>query len=95
MTAIRNSASRTVSSQEAGEQLRLAAVRRYRLEDSSSDGAFDEIASPAARTFDVPMASVTIVDDDRVCFRAAHGFRAVQTGREPGPCASAIAHDGP
>ncbi|MYR57644.1 hypothetical protein GTY54_15870, partial [Streptomyces sp. SID625] len=44
------------------EEARLAAVRRYRILDTPPDGALDRIASLAARFFDAPMATVSIVD---------------------------------
>ncbi|MGW2302489.1 PP2C family protein-serine/threonine phosphatase [Streptomyces sp. NPDC001809] len=69
----------------------MAAVRRYQILDTPPDGAFDKVASLAARIFDAPMASVAIVDADRVWFKAAHGLGDVtQIGRDPGLCASAI-----
>ncbi len=40
------------------------------------------------------MASVTIVDEDRIWFKAAHGLEGVsEIGREPGLCGSAILSD--
>ncbi|WP_327167263.1 PP2C family protein-serine/threonine phosphatase [Streptomyces subrutilus] len=80
----------------AAEQRRLAAVRRYAVPDTPSDGIFDKIASLAARIFDVPMATVAIVDSDRVWFKAAHGLRGIgeiprdpATGTGPRVCAAA------
>ncbi|MGC9479738.1 PP2C family protein-serine/threonine phosphatase [Streptomyces sp. WG4] len=78
------------------EEARLAAVRRYQVLDTPPDGAFDRIASLAARLFDAPMATVAIVDTDRVWFKAAHGLDGMtETDREPGLCASAILHGEP
>ncbi|WP_329172475.1 PP2C family protein-serine/threonine phosphatase [Streptomyces sp. NBC_01477] len=80
----------------ADEQRRLAAVRRYQVLDSPPDGAFDKIASLAARIFGTPMATVSIVDSDRVWFKAAHGLKDIsEIGRTPGLCASAIEHGEP
>nr|WP_306432873.1 GAF domain-containing SpoIIE family protein phosphatase [Streptomyces harenosi] len=80
----------------ADEEARMAAVRRYRILDTPPDGAFDRIASLAARIFEAPMATVAIVDTDRVWFKAAHGLDGVtQVGRGPGLCASAILHGEP
>lgn len=77
--------------QEAG---RIEAVRRYDILDTPPDGAFDRVASMAARLFKVPVASVTIVDEDRIWFKAAHGLEGVsEIGREPGLCGSAILAD--
>jgi sigma-B regulation protein RsbU (phosphoserine phosphatase) len=72
----------------------MAAVRRYNILDTPPDGAFDRVAAMAARLFDVPVASVTIVDEDRIWFKAVHGLDGVtQIGRDPGLCASAILRD--
>ena len=74
------------------EDRRLAAVRRYAVLDTPPDGAFDRVAALAARMFSVPIATVTIVDEDRIWFKAAQGLPegTVQIGRDPGLCASAI-----
>jgi sigma-B regulation protein RsbU (phosphoserine phosphatase) len=74
---------------------RLGAVRRYAILDTPPDGAFDRICALAARFFDVPFASVTIVDEQRIWFKACQGLDAVQIPRSPGLCASAILQDEP
>jgi sigma-B regulation protein RsbU (phosphoserine phosphatase) len=78
-----------------GENGRIEAVRRYAILDTPPDGAFDRICALAARSFDVPFASVTIVDEDRIWFKAAQGLDAAEIPREPGLCASAILQDEP
>ncbi|MFJ6722628.1 MULTISPECIES: PP2C family protein-serine/threonine phosphatase [unclassified Streptomyces] len=76
------------------EAARMDAVRRYDILDTPPDGAFDRVAAMAARLFKVPVASVTIVDEDRIWFKAAHGLEGVsEIGREPGLCGSAILAD--
>lgn len=75
---------------------RLQAVRRYQILDAPADGSFDHVARVAARVFGTPIATVTIVDTDRVWFAACHGLDGVaQIGTEPGLCASAVLEDGP
>lgn len=75
---------------------RLAALRRYEILDTPPDGAFDRIAALAAELFDVPIALVTLVDRDRIWFKAKHGLDGVdEIGRDPGLCASAILQDTP
>ncbi len=60
------------------------------------DGAFDRIAQMAAKIFNTPIATVSIVDDDRVWFAATQGLDGVrQVGTEPGLCASVVHHEGP
>ena len=73
------------------ESARLVALRRYRVLETLPDGAFDRVAALAARFFDAPIATVTIVDEDRIWFKAAHGLEGIsQVGRDPGLCSSAI-----
>jgi GAF domain-containing protein len=75
---------------------RLAAVRRYEILDAPTDGQFDTIAAAAAALCGTPIATVSIVDADRVWFAAAKGLDGVtQVGTEPGLCASAFCADGP
>lgn len=79
----------------AREDERLAAVRRYDILDSPPDGAFDRITALAARRFGVPIAIISIVDEDRVWFKSHHGLDVEQIDRELGLCASAILGDTP
>lgn len=72
------------------EDLRIAAVGRYEILDSPPDGAFDRITKLAARIFKVPIATITIVDSDRIWFKAKYGIDAAEIGRDPGLCASAV-----
>jgi sigma-B regulation protein RsbU (phosphoserine phosphatase) len=77
------------------EDDRLAAVRRYAILDTPPDGAFDRVASLAASFFKVPIATVTIVDEHRIWFKAAHGLPGVtEIAREPGLCSSVVMQDG-
>jgi phosphoserine phosphatase RsbU/P len=79
----------------ADEQRRLAAVRRYLVPGSPQDPALDRIASLAARVFDAPMATVAIVDSDRVRFVGAHGLPGVtETGRDCAPGAFGVLRGG-
>ncbi|MFD1149932.1 GAF domain-containing protein [Saccharothrix hoggarensis] len=73
---------------------RLSAVHRYHILDAPADGSFDNVARVAAQVFGTPIATVTIVDVDRVWFAACHGLSGVtQIGAEPGLCASAVLQD--
>ena len=68
----------------------MQAVQRYRILDTPADGAFNRIAALAARMFSVPMAIVSVVDHDRIWFKAHHGTDVTEIGRDPGLCASAV-----
>ena len=78
------------SATEDKETARLAALRRYEILDTPPDGSFDHVAAIAARLFDVPIAIVSLVDEDRIWFKAHHGLDVEQIDRSPGLCASAI-----
>jgi hypothetical protein len=82
----------TTSSSEAE---RIAAVRRLAILDTPAEAALDQIAALAAAFFDVPMAVVSIVDTDRVFFKARHGLDVIQVDRGPSLCSVAILGDGP
>lgn len=75
---------------EVDEPARLAAVGRYQVLDTPPDGAFDRITALAARLFEVPIAIVSIVDEDRIWFKSHHGIDVTEISRDPGLCASAI-----
>lgn len=73
------------------ESDRIKAVARYDILDTPPDGAFDRIAALAAKLFEVPIATVCIVDTDRVWFKASLGLDGVQqVPRDPGLGASVI-----
>ncbi len=56
------------------EPARLAAVRRYHILDTPSDRAFDRVAELAARVLAGPIATVSIVDSERIWFKARRGL---------------------
>jgi GAF domain-containing protein len=76
------------------EEQRLAALRRYEVLDTPADGAFDRVTRLASAILDVPIAIVSLVDNDRIWFKSAAGLDGVsQIDRVPGLCASAILSD--
>ncbi len=77
------------------EVARVEALRRYQILDTPPDGSFDHIVAIAAKLFDVPIAIVSLVDHDRIWFKARHGIDVQQIDRDPGLCASAILQSDP
>ena len=76
---------------EEVEAERLRAVEHYAILDTPPDDTFDRVARVAARCFGTPMATIAIVDADRIWYKATHGLDGVQqVERELGLCASAI-----
>lgn len=72
---------------------RLAALYGYQLLNTPPEACFDRIAAIAARLCDAPMASVSLVDRDRVHFKSAHGLGISETARKGSFCDVAIARD--
>ncbi len=80
-------------SSRQNEAERLAALHSYEILDTPPDGTFDRITALAARHFNVPVALVSLVDEDRIWFKSRHGLEAEQIPRSPGLCASVIFSD--
>ena len=76
------------------EAERLNALRRYQILDTPPEPAFDRIAEMAASFFHVPMAGVSLVDEDRVWFKSRVGINVDQTARAAGLCSSAMLSQG-
>jgi formate hydrogenlyase transcriptional activator len=76
------------------EAERLNALRRYQILDTPPEPAFDRIAEMAANFFHVPMAGVSLVDEDRVWFKSRIGINAHQTARDAGLCSTAMLSQG-
>lgn len=76
------------------EAERLNALRRYQILDTPPEPAFDRIAEMAANFFQVPMAGVSLVDEDRVWFKSRVGIDAHQTARDAGLCSTAMLSQG-
>jgi formate hydrogenlyase transcriptional activator len=76
------------------EAERLNALRRYQILDTPPEPAFDRIAEMAANFFQVPMAGLSLVDEDRVWFKSRLGINAQETARDAGLCSSAMLSQG-
>jgi formate hydrogenlyase transcriptional activator len=76
------------------EAERLNALRRYKILDTPPEPAFDRIAEMAANFFRVPMAGVSLVDEDRVWFKSRVGISPEQTARDAGLCSTAMVSQG-
>ncbi|WP_375386873.1 GAF domain-containing protein [uncultured Amnibacterium sp.] len=72
------------------EEARLAALHQYDLLDTPPEGAFDRITTLAARVFDMPVSTVSIVDRDRIWFKSHFGLDGGEIARDPGLCATVV-----
>ncbi len=72
------------------EAERLEALRSCGVLDSEPEPQFDEIAKLASQLCSVPMALVSLVDQNRQWFKSKVGLAAPQTSRDVSFCAHAV-----
>lgn len=77
------------------EEERLRALRGVGILDTEADERFDRITRMVAELLDVPIALVSLVDEDRQWFKSRVGLDATQTSRDVAFCAHAILDDDP
>ena len=69
---------------------RIEALRAYDVLDTQPEAAFDRLARLAAAVTGAPIARVTLVDENRVWFKAALGLDAHEVPREHSMCSRTI-----
>lgn len=74
----------------AKEAERLEALRQYKILDTLSESAYDDIATLAAFICDVPIALITFVDSDRQWFKSRVGLDVEETSRDISFCTHTI-----
>ena len=70
----------------APEGERVAAVRRYEILDTPAEDAFDAVTRLAVQVLHVPIAIVTIIDEDRVWFKSKRGIEVDEVDRNVAFC---------
>lgn len=75
------------------EAERVAELYSYEILDTPRDPAFDQIAELAAMICGTESAAITLVDRDRLWFRASYGAEFSEVNRAESVCATAIMHD--
>jgi GAF domain-containing protein len=83
----------TTETEATHEAARLQALKRYDILDTPEDGSMNRLAGLAAKVFNMPIALISLVDEDRIWFKSRHGLDAVQVDRGGGLCDSAILSD--
>lgn len=76
----------------AQEQQRLEALRAYAVLDTPSEDSFDELVELVAQICDTPMALISLVDEQRLWYKARVGVSLSESPREQAFCAQAIEH---
>ncbi|GAB3379433.1 GGDEF domain-containing protein [Lysobacter fragariae] len=79
-----------VPTPDVDETARQAALDAYAILDSAPEQAFDDIVHLAVTLCDVPAASISLIDRDRVWFKAQIGVDQSQVPREMSLCNHAI-----
>nr|WP_279623873.1 GAF domain-containing protein [Aeromonas veronii] len=72
------------------EPLRLDALRRLAILDSPAEERFDRITRMARNMFDVPIALVSLVDENRQWFKSCCGLPVLETPQDISFCGHAI-----
>lgn len=76
------------------EESRLAALHRYALLDTPREDVFDDLVKMAAFYFDVSSSALSLIDRDRIWFKASLGLDQDEISRSSGLCATTIEHAG-
>ena len=76
--------------EEQHDAERVAAIRAYSILDTPSEPEFDEIVHEAANAFGMPMAVMSLVDEDRQWFKARTGIEATGADRATSFCTHTI-----
>ena len=77
----------------ADEPARLSAVRALDILDTPSEERFERITRLARRLFGVPMALISLVDEDRQWFKSHPGLEMSETPRSVSFCGHTILGD--
>ncbi|GJD65836.1 PAS domain S-box protein [Methylobacterium frigidaeris] len=76
------------------DEARLDALAAFGILDTPPERGFDDIVHLARRLCDVPVALVSLVDRDRLWFKAHSGFPACETDLDRSVCQFALAEPG-
>src|SRR5580704_11653701 len=76
------------------EEGRLRALRQYKILDTTPEQAFDDLTLIASQICGVPIALISLVDEDRQWFKSRVGVEAQETTRSVSFCAHAIHQQG-
>ena len=77
------------------DRQRLATLRALGILDTPNEERFDRVTRLAQHMFEVPIALVSLVDEDRQWFKSNQGLPVAETPREISFCGHAILQDEP
>ncbi|CUH77130.1 histidine kinase dimerization/phosphoacceptor domain -containing protein [Tropicibacter naphthalenivorans] len=82
-----------LAAKSQNEGARLAELQAYDILDTAPEADFDDVLNLVAKLLEVPVALVSLVDQDRQWFKARTGFDPSQTPLDQAICAHAILGD--
>jgi phosphoribosyl 1,2-cyclic phosphodiesterase/CheY-like chemotaxis protein len=74
----------------ADEERRILSLRELNILDTEPEERFDRITRIAAALFDVPMAVISLVDENRQWFKSCAGSNTKETSRDAAFCAHVV-----
>lgn len=81
--------------QPIGETRRLALLRSLDILDTPAEDCYDRMTRLLCRILDMPMAGLTLVDEDRSWFKSGRGGLNGELGRSDSFCSHTILQDTP
>lgn len=76
------------------EAARLSSLHDLDVLDTAPEARFDRYTDMASSTFDMPIALVSLIDEDRQWFKSHHGIDVTEIPRDMAICAHTILGDG-
>lgn len=74
----------------SNEQQRLAHLQNLKILDTPKDEVYDRITRMLCRILDVPIAAISLIDEDRQWFKSIRGFDITEAPRNASFCAHTI-----
>ena len=84
---------KTKAPEPSDEAQRLETLRAYSILDTPSEPAFERIVSLVERVFRVPVCAISLVNQDRLWFKARRGLASGPAARKISFCTHAILGD--
>lgn len=77
------------------ENERLVTLHSYQVLDTEPENNFDHIVQLATQIFNVPIAFISFIDEERIWFKSSKGISAYEMPKAAGLCSITISSDEP